>query len=43
MKNVILLVILAFLFSSCQQNNRDQSAYDMVGSEGKIILMTKES
>jgi len=43
MKHIILLVFLAFLITSCQQNNRDQTAYDMVGSEGEIALMTKES
>ena len=43
MKQIILLVILAFMITSCQQNNRDQSAYDMAGSEGEIALMTKES
>jgi hypothetical protein len=31
------------MITSCQQNNRDQSAYDMAGSEGEIALMTKES
>lgn len=31
------------MITSCQQNNRDESAYDMAGSEGEIALMTKES
>jgi uncharacterized lipoprotein YehR (DUF1307 family) len=43
MKHIILVVILAFMITSCQQNNRDQTAYDMAGSEGEIALMTKES
>jgi len=43
MKHIILLVILAFMITSCQQNNRDQTAYDMAGSEGEIAIMTKES
>lgn len=43
MKHIILLVIFSFMMSSCQQNNRDQAAYDMAGSEGEITLMSKES
>lgn len=43
MKHLIQLIVLAFFITSCQQNNRDQAAYDMAGSEGEIALMSKES
>ena len=43
MKHIILLVVLAFMITSCQQNTRDQTVSDMAGSEGEIALMTKGS
>jgi len=43
MKKIIQFIILAFMISSCQQNNRDQTVSDMAGPEKEIALMTKGS
>lgn len=43
MKKIIPFIVLAFLISSCQENNRDQTVSDISGSEGEIALMTKGS
>jgi uncharacterized lipoprotein YehR (DUF1307 family) len=43
MKQLILSIILVFMITSCQQNNRDQAVSDMAGHEGEIALITKES
>jgi len=43
MKQLILSIILVFMITSCQQNNRDQAVSDMAGHEREIALITKES
>lgn len=43
MKKIIQFIVLTFMISSCQQNNRDQTVSDMAGSEGEMAIMTKES
>lgn len=43
MKKIIQFIVLTFMIASCQQNNRDQTVSDMVGSEGEMAIMAKES
>lgn len=42
MKHLIQLFVLAFMITSCQQNNRNQAAYDIAGTEIEMATMEKQ-